>query len=215
MTDSQRHRIGGKGLAAPGGLCRFRRGQRAKTRTWSRRRTSPAGEGTALRAAHDLLAGLASSRCGLRGLEAGRPLPAYRALEEPARLSYPEGRVGYSDLAPRPQALSCRAGGAKSCKPLGYGEDVIDQRSDSCSSKERLKARSRGAGLGGRNLRRLSGALLSRLRQSPQRRGKVFEILRKTWAKMSPHGQSAALGLELEPESARLVQAALSSAPES
>ncbi len=40
-------------------------------------------------------------------------------------------------------------------------------------------------------------------------RTKVVEILRKTWSKMSPEGQAAALALDLEEETAALVQEAL------
>ena len=38
---------------------------------------------------------------------------------------------------------------------------------------------------------------------------KVIDILRKTWAKMSPHGREAALKLDLPAASQRLVEAAL------
>ena len=38
---------------------------------------------------------------------------------------------------------------------------------------------------------------------------KIIDILRKTWAKMSPHGREAALKLDLPPASQRLVEAAL------
>ena len=38
---------------------------------------------------------------------------------------------------------------------------------------------------------------------------KVIDILRKTWAKMSPHGREAALDLTLPAEARRLVEAAL------
>jgi hypothetical protein len=37
----------------------------------------------------------------------------------------------------------------------------------------------------------------------------VVGILRKTWSKMSPEGQAAALALDLEKETATLVQEAL------
>jgi tRNAThr (cytosine32-N3)-methyltransferase len=40
-------------------------------------------------------------------------------------------------------------------------------------------------------------------------RGKFIEILRKTWRKMSPAAQSAALGLALPPAIAALVREAL------
>lgn len=38
---------------------------------------------------------------------------------------------------------------------------------------------------------------------------KIVDIVRKTWGKMSPRGQAAALELELAPETARLVKLAL------
>ncbi len=40
---------------------------------------------------------------------------------------------------------------------------------------------------------------------------KVIDIVQKTWGKMSPEGQAAALKLDLEEESLRLVQKALES----
>lgn len=42
--------------------------------------------------------------------------------------------------------------------------------------------------------------------------GKVITILRKTWAKMSPRGHQAALGLDLPDEARRLVDTALAEA---
>lgn len=42
---------------------------------------------------------------------------------------------------------------------------------------------------------------------------KVLEILRKTWAKMSPSGHEAALGLDLPPEARELVEKALAPEP--
>jgi len=41
---------------------------------------------------------------------------------------------------------------------------------------------------------------------------KIVDILRKTWAKMSPKGHEAALALDLPPDAARLVEKALADA---
>ena len=123
------------------------------------------------------------------------------------RKRYPEGRVGY--LTWRRDLKLFHAERARDIlRPLAFSEEAIE-RVGQLLRKERLKTDP--------EVQALEDVvcivfLVHYLTDFAGRhsRTKVVEILRKTWSKMSPEGQAAALALDLEEETAALVHQALS-----
>lgn len=123
------------------------------------------------------------------------------------RDSYPSGRLGYlkwrKDLA---RYHAKRTG--EILKESGYPEEVI-RRVQELNLKQDIKRDS--------DTQVLEDALClvfleSQFRELSQKTDeeKMLEVLRKTWRKMSPQGREIALQLDLEPESRRILQKALS-----
>jgi hypothetical protein len=123
------------------------------------------------------------------------------------RDSYPSGRLGYlkwrKDLA---RYHAKRTG--EILKESGYPEEVI-RRVQELNLKQDIKRDP--------DTQVLEDALClvfleSQFRELSQKTDeeKMLEVLRKTWRKMSPQGREIALQLDLEPESRRLLQKALS-----
>lgn len=122
------------------------------------------------------------------------------------RSAYPDGRQGYlrwrNDLKGRHGELA-----GEILKGCGYGPETIE-RVQSLIRKERLKRDPESQALE-------DVACLVFLKHyftdfaAKHDDEKLVNILRKTWAKMSPHGRNQALGLELTAKSRRLVEQAI------
>lgn len=122
------------------------------------------------------------------------------------RKDYPEGRVGYLKWRTDLKHFHARTVGGI-LADCGYDDDEI-ARVQSLVRKERIKQDPEAQAL--------EDAICIVFLEdyftdfAPQHdEDKVVDILRKTWAKMSPVGQEAALGIDLPPEAARLVEKAL------
>lgn len=123
-----------------------------------------------------------------------------------ARTDYPEGRVGYltwrSDLAKHHAAVLREIMGE-----VGY-DDATTERATFLVQKKALRS-------DGETQRLEDCACLVFLEHeyaafaAKHADEKVIDIVRKTWAKMSPEGHAAALALPLEGRPLALVQAAL------
>ena len=129
-----------------------------------------------------------------------------RRWERP-RKDYPEGRHGYLRWRRDLQEFHAEIAGGI-LRDEGYDEAAVD----------RVGAIIRKRGLGrDPEVQALEDALSlvfleTQLHQfSPEHdEAKVVEILRKTWRKMSPAAQQAALTFEFAPEDRRLIEAAIS-----
>ena len=123
-----------------------------------------------------------------------------------SRKRYSEGRVGYLTWRRDLKFFHAERAG-DILRPLGFSQEAIE-RVGQLLRKERLKTDP--------EVQALEDVvcivfLVHYLADFAGRhsRTKVVEILRKTWSKMSPEGQAAALALDLEEETAALVQEAL------
>lgn len=125
------------------------------------------------------------------------------------RDSYPRDRKGYLQWRTGLARFHAEKAGAI-LREAGYGGETI-ARVQSLLRKERLKSDPEAQLLeDAACLVFLESYFLDFSQQHEEE--KVIGILRKTWAKMSPHGQKTALGLALPPEAAALVGKALSTA---
>lgn len=125
------------------------------------------------------------------------------------RDSYPRNRKGYLQWRTGLARFHAEKAGAI-LREAGYGGEAI-ARVQSLLRKERLKSDPEAQLLeDAACLVFLESYFLDFSQQHEEE--KVIGILRKTWAKMSPRGQKAALGLALPPEAAALVGKALSTA---
>jgi hypothetical protein len=123
------------------------------------------------------------------------------------RASYPEGKVGYLRWR-KDESLAHAALAAELLAQAGYGAQVV-QRVQSLVKKERIKHDAEAQLLEDATcLAFLELELESFARKHDD--AKVVDILRKTWAKMSPQGQAAALVLRLPAPLEALVGIALS-----
>jgi hypothetical protein len=126
------------------------------------------------------------------------------------RETYPDGRIGYltwrRDLK---RYHADRAGEILS--GLGYSDRVV-ARVQALVRKERLKQDEDAQTLEDVVCVVFLAHYLTDFAEK-HRSGKVVEILRKTWAKMSPAGRDAALALPLAGEMTTLLARALSDAP--
>lgn len=122
------------------------------------------------------------------------------------RSSYPDGRAGYlrwrRDLHERHAAETARI-----LEEAGYGQEEITRVAD-IVRKRNLKSDPEVQTLEDALclvfLQTQFGELSSRLE-----RAKMVEVVRKTLAKMSDEGRRQALGVELEPDDAAVVEEAL------
>ena len=124
------------------------------------------------------------------------------------RESYPKDRKGYLQWRTALGRFHAENVGGI-LREAGYGEEAI-ARVQSLVRKERLKSDPEAQLLeDAACLVFLESYFLDFSRQHEEE--KILGILRKTWAKMSPLGQKAALGLALPPEAGALVQKVLAS----
>ncbi|OGL65407.1 MAG: hypothetical protein A3J27_09270 [Candidatus Tectomicrobia bacterium RIFCSPLOWO2_12_FULL_69_37] len=125
------------------------------------------------------------------------------------RESYPKDRKGYLQWRTALGRFHAEEAGGI-LREAGCGEETA-ARVQSLVRKERLKSDPEAQLLeDAACLVFLESYFLDFSRQHEEE--KIVAILRKTWAKMSPRGREAALGLALPPEAGALVQKALSSA---
>lgn len=123
-----------------------------------------------------------------------------------AREAYPEGRVGYLRWR-KESAIAHASLAGEILGQAGYGTDKV-RRVQSLVRKERVKHDPEAQLLE-------DSACLVFLEfeltgfAAKHDAGKLVDILRKTWAKMSPAGQDAALALELAPPLRALMRKAL------
>ncbi len=124
------------------------------------------------------------------------------------RLTYPQGRAGYLAWRNRLKQYHAEVA-ARIMHAAGYDAAIVD-RVGQLLRKERLKQDA--------DAQRLEDiACLVFLEDhladfAPKHdEAKVIGIIAKTWPKMSPEGQRAAMALDLAPEGRRLVEIALTS----
>jgi len=123
-----------------------------------------------------------------------------------ARSAYPEGKVGYLRWR-KDASLAHAALAAEILEQAGYGADVV-QRVQSLVKKERIKHDPEAQLLEDATcLAFLELEFEAFARKHDE--AKLVDILRKTWAKMSPAGREAALGLQLPAQLRALVAQAL------
>ena len=123
-----------------------------------------------------------------------------------ARSAYPEGKVGYLRWR-KDASLAHAALAAEILEQAGYGADVV-QRVQSLVKKERIKHDPEAQLLEDATcLAFLELEFEAFARKHDE--AKLVDILRKTWAKMSPAGREAALGLQLPAQLRTLVAKAL------
>ena len=123
-----------------------------------------------------------------------------------ARSDYPEGKVGYLRWR-KDESLAHAALAAEILAQAGCAADLV-QRVQSLVKKERLKHDPEAQLLEDATcLAFLELELEAFARKHDE--AKLVDILRKTWAKMSPAGQQAALGLQLPAQLRALVAKAL------
>ena len=122
------------------------------------------------------------------------------------RKDYPNGRVGYLTWRRHLGRFHAETAG-RVLREAGCSSDVI-LRVASLLRKERLKSDPEVQALE-------DVACIVFLRHGLQQfaldwpEGKVVDILRRTWGKMSDHGRAAALDLDLDQEALRLIRDAL------
>jgi hypothetical protein len=123
-----------------------------------------------------------------------------------ARSAYPEGKVGYLRWR-KESSIAHAALAAELLAQAGYGADVV-LRVQSLVKKERIKHDPEAQLLEDATcLAFLELEFESFARKHDE--AKLVDILRKTWEKMSPAGQKAALGLQLPAQLRALVAKAL------
>ena len=123
------------------------------------------------------------------------------------RASFPEGKVGYLSWR-KQESLAHAALAGEILGQAGYDAEAV-QRVQSLIKKERIKHDSEAQML--EDVTCLV-FLEHEFAAFAQKHGdaKLVDILRKTWPKMSPQGQAAALGLKLPAPQRALVEKALS-----
>ena len=125
------------------------------------------------------------------------------------REDYPEGKEGYH--AWRTEQLkrhARRAGDAMA--EAGYEQDEIE-RVKALSQKRRIKSDPDAQALEDAACLVFLENQLAEVAEGKDE-GQLVEILRKTWAKMSPRGRELALAREMDPSARRLVDKALEGA---
>ena len=122
------------------------------------------------------------------------------------RSAFPEGKVGYLRWR-KEESLAHAALAAEILGAAGYGTEAV-KRVQSLIKKERIKHDPEAQLLENTTcLAFLELEFEAFARKHDE--AKVVDILRKTWAKMSPAGQRAALGLQLPSQLRALVAKAL------
>jgi hypothetical protein len=122
------------------------------------------------------------------------------------RTGYPEGRVGYLRWR-KEEALAHAALAGEILGQAGYDADAV-KRVQSLIKKERMKQDSEAQLL--EDVTCLVFLENQFAEFAPKHdEAKLVDILRKTWAKMSPAGRQEALGLQLPPQLRALVEKAL------
>ena len=161
--------------------------------------------GAAVRSADDRLAGASGSR-RRRAAALGGPGPAHLPLANPARaVSGGAGRL--SSVAHAAIRLS-RRNGRRHPGPGGLRPGHRQPR-ERPAAKAAPQNRSRDAASGRRDLPGVPGELFRRVRPQTRAARRSIPIIQRTWKKMSESGHAAALQLPLDPESRKLVEAAL------
>lgn len=123
------------------------------------------------------------------------------------RSGYPEGKIGYLRWR-REQALAHAALAGEILQQAGYDPEAVT-RVQSLIRKERIKQDPEAQLVEDAScLVFLESAFADFARKHEE--AKLVEILRKTWAKMSPAAQREALGLQLPASQRALVEKALS-----
>ena len=123
-----------------------------------------------------------------------------------ARGDYPEGKVGYLSWR-KQESLAHAALAGELLSQAGYDAEAV-QRAQSLIKKERIKHDAEAQMLEDVTcLVFLEHEFAPFAAKHPE--DKVIDILRKTWPKMSPQGQVAALALELPARLRALVEKAL------
>jgi hypothetical protein len=122
------------------------------------------------------------------------------------RSDYPEGRVGYLKWRTDLKHFHARTVG-EILAACGYGEDEI-ARVQALVRKERIKQDPEAQALEDVICVVFLEDYFADFAPKHDE-DKVLDILRKTWAKMSPVGHKAALTLDLPPEAGRLMRKAL------
>ena len=122
------------------------------------------------------------------------------------RARFPEGKVGYLRWR-KEEALAHAALAGEILVHAGYGTDAA-QRVQSLVKKERIKHDAEA-----QLLEDVTCLVFLEHELEPfaarHAEDKVIDILRKTWPKMSPQGQQAALGLGMPAQLRNLVEKAL------
>lgn len=122
------------------------------------------------------------------------------------RASFPEGKVGYLSWR-KQESLAHAALAAEILGASGYGAEEV-KRVQSLIKKERIKHDPEAQLLEDTACLVFLESEFSAFAPKHEE-AKIIDILRKTWPKMSPQGQQAALGLQLPPLLRRLVEKAL------
>ena len=111
-----------------------------------------------------------------------------------ARSDYPEGKVGYLRWR-REEALAHAALAGELLAQAGYDAEAV-KRVQSLVKKERIKRDPDAQLLEDTSCLVFLESEFAAFAPKHEE-GKLVDILRKTWAKMSPRGREAALGLKL------------------
>ncbi len=123
-----------------------------------------------------------------------------------ARADFPEGKVGYLSWR-KQESLAHAALAGELLVQAGYEADAV-KRVQSLIKKERMKHDAEA-----QTLEDVTCLVFLEYEFAPfaakHPDDKVVDILRKTWPKMSPQGQQAALALALVPRLRKLVEEAL------
>ena len=122
------------------------------------------------------------------------------------RASYPEGRIGYLTWRRDLKRYHARRAG-EIMADLGYPDTEI-ARVESLLRKEGLKRDADAQALEDVVCVVFLAHYFAEFAEG-HARDKVIDILRKTWAKMSPHGRRAAMRLPLRDDARELVEMAL------
>ena len=126
------------------------------------------------------------------------------------RSAYPEGRVGYLRWR-KEESLAHAALAGELLEGAGYDAGTVE-RVQSLVKKERIKQDPEAQLL--EDVASLVFLQFELAGFAPKHdEAKVTDILRKTWTKMSPRGQAAALALELPPPLRQMVEKALTRSP--
>ena len=123
-----------------------------------------------------------------------------------ARSAYPEGKVGYLRWR-KEEALAHAALAGEILAQAGYDVEAV-KRIQSLVKKERIKHDAEAQLLEDSTCLAFLEIDFAGFAQKHDD-SKVLDILRKTWAKMSPQGQREALGLQLPPPLRAIVEKAL------